>query len=424
MALSLVPYTNNPPRSILDLHFSKACGALADRYTSTVHHCVSVQNISFHRITTMQTYGCTTETKVKNRHLVHWQNPLLQRNQLNTGAGRWGTASGASPEASQAAQRSDSRSHGGSRSAAAAEDALLCPPGRAKVGAPWCEAPCSCARGERAGTRSPPARPALSPLPFPRAAGHGQGWPSRARYHHRPPLRGLQRIPESPRSRAPAGDSGRGHTGGTAPERLPLPGSGTAARSGSHWPVLVTPSRPLGAARAAIGCGRCQSARASSAGARAALPRGARSAGWCGCGRSRDAPRLRERGAERRQQPGWPRAASAADGTLGNNTIKAHYFKQLLITPWGFSPIPLDTAFKMFFGLLMIKDLDFTLYTKYFYGVYLSADLCMEITENSKKWKPLPVKEEKLSIIRVNSSYLRSMNDYRVTFLYRTFKFH
>uniref|UniRef100_A0A8D2NES6 Hexosyltransferase n=3 Tax=Passeriformes TaxID=9126 RepID=A0A8D2NES6_ZONAL len=52
----------------------------------------------------------------------------------------------------------------------------------------------------------------------------------------------------------------------------------------------------------------------------------------------------------------------------------------------------------MFFGLLMIKDLDFTLYTKYFYGVYLSADLCMEITENSKKWKPLPVKEEKTQV--------------------------
>ncbi|XP_031361282.2 beta-1,3-galactosyltransferase 1 isoform X2 [Lonchura striata] len=112
------------------------------------------------------------------------------------------------------------------------------------------------------------------------------------------------------------------------------------------------------------------------------------------------------------------------DGTLGNNTIKAHYFKQLLITSWGFSPIPLDAAFKMFFGLLMIKDLDFPLYTKYFYGVYLSADLCMEITENSKKWKPLLVKEEEPSIVRVNSSYLRSMNDYKVTFLYRTFKSH
>nr|XP_041573395.1 beta-1,3-galactosyltransferase 1 isoform X2 [Taeniopygia guttata] len=94
---------------------------------------------------------------------------------------------------------------------------------------------------------------------------------------------------------------------------------------------------------------------------------------------------------------------------------------------------------KCSFGLLMIKDLDFPLYTKYFYGVYLSADLCMgfyglamenfssyfsEITENSKKWKLLLVKEEKPSIVRVNSSYLRSMNDYRVTFLYRTFKFH
>lgn len=47
-----------------------------------------------------------------------------------------------------------------------------------------------------------------------------------------------------------------------------------------------------------------------------------------------------------------------------------------------------------------------------------------EITENSKKWKPLVVKEEKLSIIRVNSSYLRSMNDYRGFSLNRTFKFH
>ncbi|KAK2526002.1 hypothetical protein Q9233_008635 [Columba guinea] len=58
-----------------------------------------------------------------------------------------------------------------------------------------------------------------------------------------------------------------------------------------------------------------------------------------------------------------------------------------------------------------------------FYGVYSGTDVYMEITENSKKWKPLLVEEEKLSIIRVNSSYLRSMNDYRVTFLYRTFKF-
>lgn len=61
-----------------------------------------------------------------------------------------------------------------------------------------------------------------------------------------------------------------------------------------------------------------------------------------------------------------------------------------------------------------------------FYGLTMEifSSYFSEITENSKKWKPLLVKEEKLSIIRVNSSYLRSMNDYRVTFLYRTFKFH
>lgn len=61
-----------------------------------------------------------------------------------------------------------------------------------------------------------------------------------------------------------------------------------------------------------------------------------------------------------------------------------------------------------------------------FYGLTMEifSSYFSEITENSKKWKPLLAKEEKLSIIKVNSSYLRSMNDYRVTFLYRTFKFH
>lgn len=47
-----------------------------------------------------------------------------------------------------------------------------------------------------------------------------------------------------------------------------------------------------------------------------------------------------------------------SDGTLGNNTIKAHYFKQLLITPWGFSPIPLDAAFKMVSTYIILWFID------------------------------------------------------------------
>ncbi|XP_072788306.1 beta-1,3-galactosyltransferase 1 isoform X2 [Taeniopygia guttata] len=196
--------------------------------------------------------------------------------------------------------------------------------------APWCETPHCCARGERAGTRSQPAaaRPLPSPLPFPRAAG--QGWPSRARYQHRHPPPGLERVPESPRrcragtpaagtaSTPPGGDSDRGHSEhlirrghgrhgrGAAPaarkrrcraECLPLACSRHAVPpprrgAGGHWLAAV----PVGEGELR----RCPRSR------------GARSAGWCGCGRSRDAPRLRERGAERRQ-PGRPRAASTAE---------------------------------------------------------------------------------------------------------------
>lgn len=104
--------------------------------------------------------------------------------------------------------------------------------------------------------------------------------PPTARTPSTPPRRGHRS--QGQRAHRPSGvtdrrDTNHSNTTTTAPARLPPPGSGAAARSSSYWPVLVTPSRLLGAARAAIGCRRCQSARASSAGARAALPRGARS---------------------------------------------------------------------------------------------------------------------------------------------------
>lgn len=100
----------------------------------------------------------------------------------------------------------------------------------------------------------------------------------------RPPLpRRGSRRPEAAllRGAAPIGPFSSRHPASSARRERPL-AAGDASRRGRAPPVPALRSR---AARAL--------------------------AGWCGCGRSRDAPRLRERGAERRQ-PGRPRTASAA----------------------------------------------------------------------------------------------------------------
>lgn len=112
----------------------------------------------------------------------------------------------------------------------------------------------------------------------PAASSHRLGCGASRRGRGPVPASALLGPARPSRTAALCGPDPAPHTRGDPrrPPRLPPPGNSAAGGARSDWPLLVTRSRLLGAARASIGWRRCQSERASPPAARAALSWGGR----------------------------------------------------------------------------------------------------------------------------------------------------